>query len=57
MMKQMIGKAQMNPGVLAATTYALLFAAIFAISSIVCMVSAQRLTPASAGPDRKTGGA
>jgi hypothetical protein len=45
MMKQMTGGAKLEPGVPAATTYSLLFAALSAIGGVVCFVIAAKKGP------------
>jgi hypothetical protein len=52
MMKQMTGNAKLEPGVPAATTYSLLFAALFGIGGTVFLVigAKKRAGPATPSP-------
>lgn len=45
MMKQMTGSSKLEPGVPAATTYSLIFAALSAIGGVVCLVAAGKKGP------------
>ena len=49
MMKQMTGSSKLEPGVPAATTYSLVFAALSGIGGVVCLVLAQKAVPPSTG--------
>jgi hypothetical protein len=45
MMKEMTGSSELKPGVPAATTYSLIFAALSAIGGVVCFVMAAKKGP------------
>ena len=44
MMKQMTGSSKLEPGIPAATTYSLVFAALSAIGGVACLVMAPKQT-------------
>lgn len=45
MMKEMTGSSELKPGVPAATTYSLIFAALSAIGGVLCFVMAAKKGP------------